>query len=185
MPFANSHGSDAVPSPVRPNVLVNIGLGGVFALGVAFTAFMLVRSWGGTYWIPPTAVTLVVCALALLRERHRLGTAIAGMIVTAVAVVVSLVADLPQEPSPATALALAVLVGSAIRTLPARPTVAVTAGGAAVVAATWFAGPTAVTSMATMLVVGGLVAGVLLRVFSPVRRSGAATAGPSRSRSRQ
>jgi hypothetical protein len=160
-------------------MLVNIGLGVVFALGIAFTAYMLIDSWGGAYWIFTTAVAVVMCALALLRERQRLWTAAAGVAVTVVAVVVSLVAELPQEPSPMAALALAVLVGSSIRTLPARPAVAIAAGGVAVTALTWASGPTGVTAMATMLVVGGLVAGPLLRVFAARRADGESVTWPA------
>nr|BFE27802.1 hypothetical protein GCM10010200_000530 [Actinomadura rugatobispora] len=159
--------------PARPGgTLVGIGLGMVFALGIAFTAYMLIGSWGGAYWIYTTAVAVVMCALALLRERRRLWTAAAGVAVAAVAVVVSLVADLPQEPSPPAALALAVLVGSSTRTLPALPAVAVAAGGAGVIALAWASGPTSVTVLATVPVLGGLVAGPLLRAFAPGRSDG-------------
>ncbi|MBC6468019.1 metal transporter [Actinomadura alba] len=178
---------NTVERPTGPGgMLVDIGLGVVFALGIAFSAYMLIDSWGEAYWIFTTAVAVVMCALALLRERQRLWTAAAGVAVTAVAVVVSLVAELPQEPSPMAALALAVLVGSSIRMLPAWPAVAIAAGGVAVTALTWASGPTGVTAMATMLVVGGLVAGPPLRAFAPGRRSGASAAEPSLpSRARQ
>jgi hypothetical protein len=164
---------DDVERPTGPvGVLVNMGLGVVFALGIAFTAYMLIDSWGEGYWINSTAVAVVMCGFALLRERQRLWTAAAGVAVAAVAVVVSMVADLPQEPSPMAALALAVLVGSSIRRLPARLSVAIAAGGVAVIALTWASGHSGVTVMATMLVVGGLVVGPLLRVFAPRGRAG-------------
>ncbi|MFE7330032.1 metal transporter [Streptomyces sp. NPDC057565] len=154
-------------------MLVSIGLGVVFVLGIAFTAYMLIVSWGGAYWIHTTAVAVVMCGLALLRERGRSWTAAAGVAVTAVAVGVSLAGDLPQEPSPTAALALAVLVGSSLRTLRVLPAVAIAAGGVAVTAFAWVCGPTGVTSMATLLVLGGLIAGPSLRAFALVRRSGA------------
>jgi hypothetical protein len=156
---------DTGERPAGPGgALVDIGLGVVFALGIAFTAYMLMTSWGRAYWVSTTAVAVVMCALALLRRRHRLWTAVAGVAVTAVAVVVSLAAELPQEPSPAAALALAVLVGSSVRRLRGPAAVAVAAGGAAVIASAWAAGPTAVTVMATVPVAGALAAGALLRM---------------------
>ncbi|MBB2744704.1 UNVERIFIED_ORG: Kef-type K+ transport system membrane component KefB [Microbispora rosea subsp. rosea] len=159
-------------------MLVNIGLGVVFVLGIVFTAYMLIGSWGGAYWVHTTAVAVVMCGLALLRERGRPWTAAAGVVITAVAVGVSLVGDLPQEPSPTAALALAVLVGSSLRTLPVLPAAAIAAGGVAVTAFVWVCGPTGVTTTATLLVVGGLIAGPLLRAFALVRRSGAPSSPP-------
>ncbi|MGP4029348.1 hypothetical protein [Actinomadura sp. 3N407] len=159
-------------------MLVNTGLGVLFALGIAFTAYMLIESWGDAYWISTTAVAVVMCGLALLRGRRRAWPAAAGVAVTAGAVGVSLAADLPQEPSPTAALALAVLIGSSLRALPVPSAVAIAAGGVAVTALGWFAGPTGVTAMATMLVAGALVVGSLLRAFAPVRRSGAPAAEP-------
>jgi len=178
MPLADSHGKVAGPSPAKPAVPVDIGLGVMFALGIAFTAYMLIASWGGAYWVHTTAVAVVMSGLTLLRERGRPWTAAAGVAVAAVAVGVSLAADLPQEPSPTAALALAVLVGSSLRTLPVLPAAAVAAGGVAVLAFTWVHGATGVTTMATLLVLGGLIAGPLLRAFAPVRRSGAPSSPP-------
>src|SRR5215213_9759028 len=110
---------DTVNRPARPaSIVTGIGLGIVFVLGIVFTAYMIIDSWGGAYWVFDSVVAVAVCSLALLRERQPVLTAIGGLAVTAVAVVVSLVADLPQEPGPITALAMSVLVGSAIRTSP-------------------------------------------------------------------
>ncbi|MEU8121975.1 hypothetical protein AB0C21_24990 [Spirillospora sp. NPDC049024] len=158
-------------------MLVNAGLGMVFALGAAFTAYMLIRSWGGAYWLYTTAVSAVVCGLALLRGRRRAWPPVAGVVVAAGAVAGSLAADLPREPSPTTALALAVLVGSSLRSLPVPSALAVAAGGAAVTALGWSAGPTAPMALATLLVAGGFVAGSALRAFDLLRRSGAPDAG--------
>ena len=103
---------------------------------------MLMDSWGGVSWVFGSAVSIVVSGLALMRERQTMLTASAGLAVTAVAVVVSLVAgdDLPQEPAPITVLALSVLVGSAIRTLPMGPAAGIAAGGVVVTGLTWFTG---------------------------------------------
>ncbi|MDK0519302.1 metal transporter [Streptomyces sp. ML-6] len=152
---------------------VDLWLGVVFVLGIAFTTYMLIVSWGGAYWVHTTVVAVVMCGLALLRGRGRPWTAAAGVAVAALGVGVSLVGGLPQEPSPMAALALAVLVGSSLRTLPVLPAVAVSAGGVAVIAFAWVRGYTGVTSMATLLLFGGLIAGTSLRAFARVRGSGA------------
>ncbi|WP_262403255.1 hypothetical protein [Actinomadura sp. CNU-125] len=55
---------------MKPDVLMNAGLGTVFALGIAFIAYKLIGSWGGAYWIHTAAVAVVLCALALLRGRR-------------------------------------------------------------------------------------------------------------------
>ncbi|WP_202797010.1 metal transporter [Kribbella flavida] len=152
--------------------MYDLGLAIVFVLGIAWTAFMLMTSWGGTSWVFCSAVSVVVGGLALLRERQLLLTTIAGLAVTGIAVAVSLSAaeDLPQEPAPVTALALAVLVGSAIRTLPIGQVAAVAVGGVVIVGATWFEGSTAVTVLATTGMVAALVVGPVLRVLDRVRR---------------
>src|SRR5258706_14868644 len=98
-------------------IMVNVGLGAAFAVGIALTTYMIIDSWGGTYWLFNGLVGSVVCLLALLRGR-RAWPAIVGLVAAAVGGVVSLGADLPQEARPITALGLVVLVGSAIRTLP-------------------------------------------------------------------
>lgn len=171
MSLGNSHRNGAGGSPVKPDALVNAGLGVVFALGIAFTAFMLIRSWGGAYWLYTTAVALVMGALALIRRR-RAWPAAAGVAVAAGAVGVSMAAGLPQEPSPVAGLALAVLIGSSLRALPVRSAAAIAAGGAAVIALAWVSGPTSSTAslaLATVMVAGALVGGPLLRAFAPVR----------------
>ncbi|MFA1540879.1 hypothetical protein [Actinomadura monticuli] len=160
-------------------MLVNTGLGAVFALGVALTAYLLVISWGGAYWACTTAVSAVTCGLALLRGRRRPWPALAGLATAAGAVGASLAADLPQEPSPMTALALAVLVGSSLRRLPAPSAVAVAVGGVAVTAFGWAAGRPGPMALATMLMAGGYVAGALLRAADLARRSGPAGPPPA------
>ncbi|CAL9632188.1 hypothetical protein SUDANB176_06112 [Streptomyces sp. enrichment culture] len=146
-------------------MMSTIGLGVVFVLGIAFTTFMLMDSWGGASWVFGTVVSIIVGGLALMRERRKLPTAAAGLAVTAVAVVVSLVAgdDLPQEPAPVTALAMAVLVGSAIRTLPMGQAAGIAAGSVVVTVVTWAHGWTGVTNLVTMATVAALVMGPTLR----------------------
>jgi hypothetical protein len=165
---------------MRPGAMVaDIGLGVVFALGIAFTAYMLITSWGKAYWAYDSAVAVVVCALALLCERRKVWTAPAGVTVTAAATVVSLVADWPQEPAPVTALALAVLVGSSLRTLPAWPAAAITAGGVMVIMLAWLSGPNGVAALATAALAGGLVLGPALRLYDKGRRARGSVAWPT------
>ncbi|MER6712668.1 metal transporter [Streptomyces sp. NPDC006129] len=152
--------------PTRPGGRTfDLALGVVYALGIVFTAFMFMSSWGGTSWVFGSAVSTVVSGTALMRERHKLLTTVAGLVVTAAAVTVSLKAgdDLPQEPAPITALALSVLVGSAIRTLPAGQAAGIAVSGVVVTAVVWSDGWSGVTSLATMGMIAALVMGLLLR----------------------
>ncbi|MEV0348689.1 histidine kinase [Nonomuraea sp. NPDC050680] len=110
------------------------GLGVGFAAALAFQAYRIADSWGGAYWQFGCGAGAVVCGLALVRRRGRLWAAIAGLAVAAAAVVVARLAGLPSEPGPAMALGLSVLVGSAVRVLPAWWAGAVAAGGGVVVA---------------------------------------------------
>jgi hypothetical protein len=162
---------NTVNRPARPgSIVTGIGLGIVFVLGIAFTAYMIISSWGGAYWVFDSVVAVVVCSLALLRERQPVRTAIAGLAVVAVAMVVSLVADLPQEPGPITALALSVLVGSAIRTSPPPAVGGIAAGGLMVVAGTWVYGSGGIPALTTLGWVAAVVMGLGLRLFDRGQR---------------
>jgi hypothetical protein len=172
---------DTVNRPARPGaVMTGVGLGIVFALGTALTAYMIIDSWGGAYWVFDSAVAVVVCSLALLRGRWPVRAAVAALTVAGGAVVVSLAADLPQEPGPVTALALSVLVGSAVRTLPPRTAGGIAAGGLAVVAGTWISGFSAVTTLAALGWIAAVVTGTGLRLFDRDRRAYAAPQWPYR-----
>ncbi|MFI7019036.1 metal transporter [Streptomyces sp. NPDC050164] len=155
--------------------MFNIGVGVVFALGIVFTTFMLMDSWGGGSWVFGSAVSTIVGGLALMRERQKVLTAVAGLAVTAVAVAVSLIAgeELPQEPAPITAPALSVLVGSAIRTLPTGPAAGIAVGGVVVTGVTWFDGWSGVTNLATMGMAAALVMGPALRGLDRNQRANA------------
>ncbi|MFI6284671.1 metal transporter [Streptomyces sp. NPDC051018] len=165
--------------PARPaGTMFNIGLGGVIVLGIAFTAYMFMTSWGGASWVFGSAVSIGVGGLALLRERWVAPTAVVGLAVTAGAITVSLLAgdDLPREPAPVTALALSVLVGSAIRTLPAGAAIGIAGGGMAVTALAWSGGLHAVAGLATLAMTAALLLGPALRGIDRGRR--AETPGP-------
>ncbi|GIG87585.1 hypothetical protein [Plantactinospora endophytica] len=140
---------DHTEHPAGPGrVLVDVGLGVLSAAGSAGTAYLLATSWGGAYWVFGCAVGVVVTVLALSRARRRSWPVFTALVVAGLAVGLAGLADLPQEPGPVTALALAVLTGSALRTLPAPRAAAVAVAGFGVVAGSWLsAGPgfTAVT----------------------------------------
>ncbi|MDL4816278.1 hypothetical protein [Actinomadura opuntiae] len=151
------------------SVLVDAGLGIVFAAGIAFTTYMLMDSWGGTSWVFDLAIAVMVCALAVVRRWRPAATAAAALIASAVAIAVAGAAELPQEPGPVTALGLAVLVGSALRRSPGPVAAAIGAGGAAVVAGAWASGHGGVTVLATLMMTGALVTGPGLRLFDSAR----------------
>ncbi|MEV0519560.1 hypothetical protein AB0I64_33755, partial [Nonomuraea sp. NPDC050405] len=109
--------------------VVEAGLGGLFAGTIVFVAYRIAVSWGGASWWFGAAAGAVVCGLALLRRRHRVRAAVAGLAVAAAAILTARLAHLPAEPSPAMALALAVLTGSAVRALPWRQAGGIAAGG--------------------------------------------------------
>ncbi|MBB5873672.1 signal transduction histidine kinase [Allocatelliglobosispora scoriae] len=156
---------------------IDVGLAVVFVAGLVVTAGAIRATWGGGYWQLDCAAGAVVSALALCRRRHRAATAVTGLAVAAVAIAVSARAGFPQEPGPVTALALAVLVGSAIRTLPVRSAAAVTAGGFAVVLGCWLAdqpfspAPSTVTVLNAMAWLAACAGGAALRLLDGRRRS--------------
>lgn len=148
-------------------------LGLAFVIGLGLTAYLIADSWGGLYWLFDCVVGVAAGALALLRGPGRTWPVAGGLAVAAVAVVVARVADLPQEPGPVTALALAVLVGAGIRNLAKVPATAVAAGGFAVVVGTWLTalpGFTVVTvvNTATWLAAGALGIGLRATGQAPV-----------------
>ncbi|MFI6503435.1 sensor histidine kinase [Nonomuraea typhae] len=106
--------------------------------------------------------------------------AVAGCLVAVAAVVVSRLAELPSEPGPAMALALGVLVASAVRTLPAARAGVVAAAGLVVVLATLLPYGTAApslpapaTTLAAAIWICALAAGLTPRVLAARRRAAA------------
>jgi hypothetical protein len=149
---------------------MNAVLGLVFVAVLGFTAYLIAHSWGGLYWLFDCVVGVAAGVLTLLRGPQRTWPVAIGLAVAATAIVVARVADLPQEPGPVTALSLAVLVGSGIRTLAGPRAVAVAVGGFAVVVGTWLtalpdaAGFTAVTVVNTLTWLVAATLGISLRV---------------------
>ncbi|MDT0343898.1 sensor histidine kinase [Streptomyces litchfieldiae] len=135
------------------------GLTALFLAALVTQTVAIAQSWGAWYWLPGAAAAVAVCALALLRHRHRhrhrAWLAGAGLAVAAVAVTLSKAADLPQEPGPALALGLSVLVGSAIRALRPVPAGVIAAAGLALVAGGQLAANPAVSGVTAVTAVNG------------------------------
>ncbi|MEQ7127983.1 histidine kinase [Actinopolymorpha sp. B11F2] len=160
----------------RARIAADVGLGAVFAVALVGAAVAVATTWGGGYWQFGCAAGAVVCVTALLRRRHRTWAAVAGLAVAGVAILVARLAELPAEPGPAMALALSVLVGSAVRALPARVAGVVAAGGFAVVAGSGVAalpapGVPAVTVLNLTAWLAALAVALLLRRIAARRRA--------------
>ncbi|MFD2763847.1 hypothetical protein [Micromonospora eburnea] len=148
----------------------NLVLGLLFVTGLGLTAYLIEASWGSPYWLFDCFAGVVAGVLALLRGPRRTWPVAGGIATAAVAVVVARVADLPQEPGPVTALALAVLVGAGVRTLPGPQAAAVAAGGFAVAVGTWLTalpdamGFTPVTVLNTVTWLVAVALGLTMRI---------------------
>lgn len=146
------------------------GLGVVLLAAIGVEAVAVAQSWGARYWLFGGAAAVVVGLLALLRGRQRLWPALAGVTIAAGTILTARVAGLPAEPGPAMALALSVLLGSALRALPPVPAGALAAAGLAVVAGTQLAarpaaGPTAVTTINGAAWLAAVAVGLSLRTL--------------------
>lgn len=145
-----------------------VGLGVAFLAAIALQAVALAQTWGAAFWIPGAASAVVVCGLALIRRRERTWTAVAGLVVAALTVLVPLLPgiELPAGLGPSLALGLAVLIGSAVRALPPVRAGAIAGAGLLVIAAQ-FAAQRA-SSVATVAAAAWLVAlgvGLYLRTL--------------------
>ncbi|MFI6291400.1 sensor histidine kinase [Nonomuraea sp. NPDC050790] len=150
------------------------GLGLALAAAVAFQAYQVGASWGGLHAVPGAAIAAVVGGLALLRGLSPLRTALAGLSVAALAVLATWFLPLPAEPSPATSLGLAVLVATAVRTLPARTAAAVAAAGLAVVAGGFLAAPaSAVPPLSALAWLAAVPLGLVPRLLDARRHAAA------------
>ncbi|WP_433463595.1 sensor histidine kinase [Spirillospora sp. CA-128828] len=155
------------------------GLGTALLAAIAVQAVAVAQTWGGWYWIPGCAAAVAVGAPALLRRRSPAWTAVTGLGVAATTIVATRLAgpDLPAEPSPAMALGLAVLVGSALRALPPVPAGAVAGGGLVVIAAGQLAagppssGDSSVPALDGVVWLAAVAAGVSLRLLDARARA--------------
>lgn len=145
-----------------------VGLGAVFAGLLAFWGFRVAVSWGGGFWLFGCVAGATVCGLALARRRGQAWAAVAALTVAAAAILASWLADLPAEPGPAMALALSVLVGSAVGTLPGLPACAIAAGGLAVATGSLLTAHPSTSSLppVTALNVGAWLGGVTIGLCS-------------------
>ena len=114
------------------NRMVNAALGLVLALVLLVETHSLALSHRD--WLLDGLTGLAVGACAVARERDRFLLAAAGLAVAGAAEVAADRCHLPGEPGIAATLALMVLIGSAVRTLPVRPAVTIATAGAAVFA---------------------------------------------------
>ncbi|GAA3298933.1 metal transporter [Dactylosporangium vinaceum] len=145
--------------------LIDLALAAVCTAALAFTAYMLANSWGGTSWLLDTVSGTAVLVLVLLRRRWRPAPAAALATALAAALLARLL-DCPQAPGPATALALAALVAWSVP----RSAFWIPAAALGVVIATYATawpddrGFTAVTVINAVAWAAGLVAGLAIRL---------------------
>ncbi|MER6712667.1 sensor histidine kinase [Streptomyces sp. NPDC000877] len=154
-----------IPNPWA-KVFSTVGLGVTFLAAIAIQAVALAQTWGAAYWVPGAVAAVVVCGLAMMRQRERTWTAVAGLVVAAVAVLVPLLpgTGLPAGLGPSIALGLAVLVGSAVRALPTVRAATIAGAGLLLVATQFAARPaTAVSAIAAAGWLAALGVGLSLR----------------------
>lgn len=152
-------------------VATTAGLAVVFLAAIGIEAVGIAQTWGVRYWLAGGAAAVVVCVLALVRRRQRIWATVAGLGIAGLAIAAARVFHLPTEPGPAMALALAVLVGSAVRALPPVPAGVLAAGGLAVVGGAFLAarphssGASAAVAMNVAAWLGAVAVGLGLRLL--------------------
>ncbi|TDC84203.1 sensor histidine kinase [Micromonospora sp. KC606] len=152
-------------------VTATAGLAVAFLAAIVLQALAIAQTWGARYWLAGGTAAVVVCVLALVRRRQRAWAAVAGLGIAGLAIAAARVFHLPTEPGPAMALALAVLVGSAVRALPPVPAGALAAGGLAVVGGAYLAarpqssGASGVWMMNVAAWLGAVAGGLALRLL--------------------
>jgi signal transduction histidine kinase len=154
----------------------DLTLAALFAAALAMQALAIATSWGGGYWVFGMAAGVVVCSAALLRRRNRSGAAVAGLAVAGISLVVAWTTDLPREPSAVMALGLAVLIGSVVRTMPAKQAGLIATAGFALVigaAAADLPSVSAVAAFNGVTWAGGLACGLWLRLVDTRRLAAA------------
>ncbi|WP_414945502.1 histidine kinase [Amycolatopsis sp. cmx-11-32] len=157
-------------------VASDAGLGALFLAAIAIQVFALAASWGGASWVPGALAAIVVCGLALARRRERTWTAVTGLVVAALTILIGLLpaTRLPTEPGPAMALGLAVLIGSAVRTLAPVRAGAIAGAELLLIVAQLAVGPvSAVPAIAAATWLAGVAAGLALRVLDGRTRTAA------------
>jgi signal transduction histidine kinase len=145
-----------------------VGLGVTFLTAIAIQAVAIAQTWGAAFWVPGAAAAVVVCGLAMMRHRERTWTAVAGLVVAALAVLIPLLpgTELPAGLGPSMALGLGVLIGSAVRVLPTVRAGAIAGAGLLVIAAQSAARPaSAVVAIAAAAWLAALGVGLSLRML--------------------
>ncbi len=167
----------------RSSTLADVALAMAVFGGLAFTVYMLQRSQGASSWPLDLACGVVVGLAAIARRVHPVVMAVTGWLVALVAVGSAWAADLPQEPGPATALALAALLAAVITNESAGTALAVVGLAFVVQAVAWYAagrshdGLTAVTVYNLLLTAGAIAYAYVLRMRrTSARLSGRAAA---------
>ncbi|MFE5096225.1 histidine kinase [Streptomyces sp. NPDC056638] len=112
----------------------------MFATVLLFMAIQYVSQ--GRPWAFDTGVGLIVCLVALGRDRHRGWAAAIGLAVAGGAGLIARITHLPGEPGAGAVLALLVLGGSAIRALPRRQANGIAAAGFALMTVGWLTSDT-------------------------------------------
>jgi signal transduction histidine kinase len=133
-------------------VAVNAALGGTFLAVLALAADQI--SHERRDWRFDVCVSAVVCATALLRNRHRAWAAFVGLAVSGAAAVLARTAHLPGEPGAAALLALLVLCTTAVRYLPVRQAAGVATAGIALMLLGWITADPAAWAPRTPFEVG-------------------------------
>jgi signal transduction histidine kinase len=157
----------------QTGTVTNLALGLVLAaILAADTAWTATRQGN---WLFGLTVGGIACVLVLFRERNRTWAAAFGLVVCAVAAIVSAVADLPSQPGVAATAALLALGAACVRVAAARPAAIVAVAGVAVmVASRVTARPAHILPLALLGVVlwgGALGIGVWLRSLDTHRRA--------------
>jgi signal transduction histidine kinase len=155
----------------------DIALGLVITATLVFQASQIAESWGGDSWMLDFGAGALGGAITPLRRRAPFTAALAGLTIAAAAIVTARFAHQPDEPSPALALSLSVLVGSAVRRLPTPRAGVIAAAGFAVAAGSAVAahansalGIGAITVLNLAAWIAALAVGSSLRLFDTRRR---------------
>jgi signal transduction histidine kinase len=154
----------------RAGTALNVGLGLVLAGVLAREAYDLAAYRAD--WLFDVVVAVLTGVAALGRGRNLARAAVAGLTVCAAAEVAALLWPLPGQPGGAAGLALLVLIGAAVRGLPARSAVLIAAAGL-VIGVTDYAQHPARTSFVMATRIAGLGWGVAVAVGLGLRLAAA------------
>ena len=147
-------------------VMADAGLVALFLAAAAIEAIAVAQSWGLAYWVIGGAAAALICVLALIRRQGPFWCAVGGLTIATGTAVAAAALDMPAEPGPAMALALAVLTGAAVRAAPTVRAASVGFAALGVVVASqiaaggWDSGPAPVTWLNLLTWLGGIATGL-------------------------